>query len=81
VNHLLEKGMVSDCYYYLGKMGHRCLAYRDYKFLSKYMKLIQISMDLTKDMQQLEKLHINLVSISKIILKKLSHYNSGCNRL
>jgi hypothetical protein len=81
VNHLLEKGMVSDCYYYLGKMGHRCLAYRDYKFLSKYMKLIQISMDLTKDMQQLEKLHINLVSISKIILKKLSHYHSGCNRL
>ena len=81
VNHLLEKGMVSDCYYYLGKMGRRCLAYRDYKFLSKYMKLIQISMDLTKDMQQLEKLHINLVSISKIILKKLSHYNSGCNRL
>ena len=81
VNHLLEKGMVSDCYYYLGKMGHRCLAYRDYKFLSKYMKLIQISMDLTKDMQQLEKMHINLVSISKIILKKLSHYHSGCNRL
>ncbi len=81
VNHLLEKGMVSDCYYYLGKMGHRRLAYRDYKFLSKYMKLIQISMDLTKDMQQLEKLHINLVSISKIILKKLSHYYSGCNRL
>jgi hypothetical protein len=81
VNHLLEKGMVSDCYYYLGKMGHRCLAYRDYKFLSKYMKLIQISMDLTKDMQQLEKLHINLVNISKIILKKLSHYHSGCNRL
>jgi hypothetical protein len=81
VNHLLEKGMLSDCYYYLGKMGHRCLAYRDYKFLSKYMKLIQISMDLTKDMQQLEKLHINLVNISKIILKKLSHYHSGCNRL
>jgi hypothetical protein len=81
VNHLLEKGMVSDCYYYLGKMGHRCLAHRDYKFLSKYMKLIQISMDLTNDMQQLQKLHINLVSISKIILKKLSHYYSGCNRL
>lgn len=81
VNHLLEKGMVSDCYYYLGKMGHRCLVYRDYEFLSKYMKLIQISMDLTKDMQQLEKLHINLVSISKIILKKLSHYYSGCNWL
>jgi hypothetical protein len=81
VNHLLEKGMVSDCYYFLGKMGHRCLAYKDYKFLSKYMKLIQISMDLTKDMQQVEKLHINLVSISKIILKKLSHYYSRCNRL
>lgn len=81
VNHLLEKGMISDCYYYLGKMGHRCLAYRDYKFLSKYIKLIQISMDLTKDIQQLERLHINLVNISKNILKKLSHYHSGCNRL
>jgi hypothetical protein len=81
VNHLLDKGMISDCYYYLGRMGHRCLAYSDYKFLIKYIKLIQISMDLTKDIQQLERLHVSLVKISKIILKKLSHYHSGCNRL
>jgi hypothetical protein len=81
VNHLLEKGMISDCYYYLGRMGHRCLAYRDYKFLIKYIKLIQISMDLTKDIQQLERLHLSLVKISKIILKKLSHYHSWGNRL
>jgi hypothetical protein len=81
VNHLLEKGMISDCYYYLGRMGHRCLAYRDHTFLIKYTKLIQISMDLTKDIQQLERLHVSLVKISKIILKKLSHYHSGGNRL
>jgi hypothetical protein len=81
VNHLLRKGMVSDCYYYLGKMGYRCLTDKDDRFLSTYIKLIQISMDLTKDMQQLERLQSNLVNTSRIILKKLSYYYSGRNRL
>jgi hypothetical protein len=36
---------------------------------------------LTKDMQQLERLQSNLVKISKTILKKLSYYNSRCDRL
>ena len=81
VNHLLRKGMVSDCYYYLGKMGYRCLTDKDDRFLSTYIKLIQISMDLTKDMQQLERLQSNLVNTSRTILKKLSYYYSGRNRL
>jgi hypothetical protein len=81
VNHLLRKGMVSDCYYYLGKMGYRCLTDKDDRFLSTYIKLIQISMDLTKDMQQLERLQSNLANASRIILKKLSYYYSGRNRL
>jgi hypothetical protein len=81
VNHLLRKGMVSDCYYYLGKMGYRCLTDKDDRFLSTYIKLIQISMDLTKDMQQLERLQSNLVNTSRIVLKKLSYYYSGRNRL
>jgi hypothetical protein len=81
VNHLLKKGMVSDCYYYLGKMGYRCLTDKDDRFLSTYIKLIQISMDLTKDMQQLERLQGNLVNASKTILKKLSYYYSRSNRL
>ena len=81
INHLLRKGMVSDCYYYLGKIGYRCLTEKDHRFLSTYMKLIQISMDLTKDMQQLERLQSNLVKTSKAILNKLSYYYSGCNRL
>jgi hypothetical protein len=80
-NHLLKKGMVSDCYYYLGKMGGRCLTDKDDRFLSTYIKLIQISMDLTKDIQQLERLQSNLVNTSKTILKKLSYYYSGSNRL
>jgi hypothetical protein len=81
VNHLLKKGMVADCYYYLGKMAHRCLIDRCDQFLSTYMKLIQISMDLTNDMQQLERLQSNLVNISKSILKKSSYYYSRGNRL
>ena len=81
VNYLLKKGMMSDCYYYLGKMGSRCLIDKDDRFLSTYIKLIQISMDLTNDMQQLERLQSSLVKISKSILKKLSYYYSGCNRL
>jgi hypothetical protein len=81
INHLLKKGMVSDCYYYLGKIGYRCLTEKDDRFLSTYSKLIQLSMDLTKDMQQLERLQSNLVNTSKAILKKLSYYYSGRNRL
>jgi hypothetical protein len=81
VNHLLKKGMVSDCYYYLGKMAYRCLIEKDDRFLTTYMKLIQISMDLTNDMQQLERLQSNLLNTSKSILKKLSYYYSRCNRL
>jgi hypothetical protein len=36
---------------------------------------------LTKDIQQLERLQSNLVNTSKTILKKLSYYYSGSNRL
>ncbi len=81
VDYLLQNGMVSDCYYYLGKIGRRCLDDRDDRFLSKYLKLIQIAMDLTKDMQQIAMLQRNLFSISKISLKELSNYYSWCNRL
>ena len=54
--HLLEKSMITDCYYYLGRMASESLAGRGDAFFSKYAKLVQISMDLSSDIQELEKL-------------------------
>ena len=63
--HLLEKSMITDCYYYLGRMASESLAGRGSAFFSKYAKLVQISMDLSSDIQQLEKLQKSLFRATK----------------
>lgn len=69
IKHLLKKGMMSDCYYYIGKIGRRSLVAKSEKFCGQYIKLIQISMDLTNDVQQIQKLHSYLLNSSKNVLK------------
>ena len=69
IEHLLNMGMVSDCYYYIGKLGRSSLVNRNEKFYMKYMKLIQISMDLDSDIQRMEKLYTYIVKASKSALK------------
>ncbi|MGI0021079.1 MAG: hypothetical protein ACREAY_11470 [Nitrososphaera sp.] len=63
--HLLEKSMIADCYYYLGRVASESLAGRGSAFYSKYGKLVQISMDLSSDIQQLEKLQKSLFRAAK----------------
>jgi hypothetical protein len=63
--YLLEKSMIADCYYYLGRTASESLAGRGSAFLSKYAKLIQISMDLSSDIPQLEKLQKSLFRAAK----------------
>jgi hypothetical protein len=72
IKYLLEKSMLSDCYYYIGRIGYRSLIGKSEKFLAQYIKLVQISMDLTKDVQQIQKLHNYLFKTSKNVLK-LTH--------
>lgn len=69
IEYLLNKGMMSDCYYYIGKIGRNSLAKKSKKFYSKYLKLIQISMDLDNDIQRMQKMYAYIVKASKIALK------------
>ena len=69
IEYLLNRGMMSDCYYYIGKIGIHNLVNRNEKFCSKYLKLIQISMDLDNDIQRMEKMYAYIVKASKIALK------------
>jgi hypothetical protein len=67
--HLVELGMLPDCYYYLGKMACRVLANKDSAFFNSYSKLIQISMDLGIDGPLIQKLHLELFATAKNVLK------------
>lgn len=58
--HLLERSMLADCYYYLGRVAADSLAGRGRQYYEKYAKLVQISMDLASDSQRLEKLQKSL---------------------
>ena len=69
IKYLLKKGMMSDCYYYIGNIGRRSLLGKSEKFYGQYTKLIQISMDLTNDVQQIQRLHRYLLNASRKTLK------------
>lgn len=57
MQHLLEKSMLADCYYYAGKVAADNLAAKnDNAFFTRYAKLVQLAMDLSGDEQKLEKL-------------------------
>jgi len=65
VNHLLEKSMLADCYYYAGKIAAKTLARRNDLFYSRYAKLVQLAQDLSNDLQHLERLQKKLFRAAK----------------
>lgn len=67
--HLLDRSRLADCYYYLGRVASDSLAGRSGTFHAKYAKLVQISLDLSSDTQQLEKLQKSLFRAAKKGLK------------
>jgi len=60
INHLLDKHMLADSYYYAGKAAANSLAGRSDLFHNSYSKLVQIAMDLTTDFGHLQKLQRGL---------------------
>jgi hypothetical protein len=60
VNHLLDRRMLVDCYYYSGRVAAKNLVGRKELFYSQYPKLVQIALDLASDMQLLEKMQNRL---------------------
>lgn len=69
--HLLEKQMLSDCYYYLGRIASESLVKMERRdsFYVQYAKLIQISMDLTSDVQHLQKLQRSMFRAANACLR------------
>lgn len=59
-DHLLGRSMLADCYYYAGRIGAKNLAERKEPFYTQYAKLVQVALDLSSDLQHLEKLQKKL---------------------
>lgn len=68
-NHLLDKSMLADCYYYAGKAAAKNLAGRSGQFHDRYAKLVQLALNLSSDVQHLEKLQKKLSRAAKGGLK------------
>ena len=60
VNHLLDRHMLADCYYYVGRVAAKNLVGRKELFYSQYPKLIQIALDLSVDVPSLENMQKRL---------------------
>lgn len=58
--HLLGLSMLADCYYYAGRVAAKNLAGRKDLFYGRYPKLVHLALDLSSDMQHLEKLQKQL---------------------
>jgi hypothetical protein len=65
VDYLLGRSMLADCYYYAGKAASKNLAGKREPFYRQYAKLVQLAMDLSSDIQRLEKLQKKLFRAAK----------------
>lgn len=69
IEYLLKRQMLADCYYYMGRAAAESLAGKSGLFHSRYSKLIQISIDLTSDVQHLLNLQRRLFRAANASLK------------
>jgi hypothetical protein len=69
VNHLLDRRMLVDCYYYSGRVAAKNLVRRKEPFYSQYTKLVQLALDLASDMQYLEKMQKRLFRATNSALR------------
>jgi ribonuclease BN (tRNA processing enzyme) len=60
IRHLLDRRMLADCYYYAGKVAGKSLTGRSDTFHGRYSKLVQLALDLTSDLNHLQKLQRDL---------------------
>lgn len=66
---LLSRGRVADCYHYIGKVAATYFSSKEEAFLRRYLRPIEILLDLTSDSQSNYKLHEQLVRASKEALR------------
>jgi hypothetical protein len=70
IRHLMDRQMLADCYYYAGRVAAKNLAARSSAFHNRYAKLVQLSMDLTSDLQHLQKLQRQLFRAANAGLRR-----------
>jgi hypothetical protein len=68
IQYLLTNGMLSDCYYYTGRVATDLLAGKAGSFLAGYSNLIRVTMDLASDVESMQRLGKSLHMCSKDIL-------------
>jgi hypothetical protein len=64
---MLKRGMLSDCYYYIGKIAARDLI-KNERTENYDMKLTRTVLDLNHDVIKIERLHANLFVACKLLL-------------
>ena len=69
IKFLYESGMTADCYYYVGKICSDILKSIDSNFLRTYGKLIQIGMDLSMDVEHIQRWNSQLTEATKQLLR------------
>jgi len=69
IKYLYESGMLTDCYYYTGKMCSDILKSVDGTFWRTYGKLIQIGMDLSLDVEHIQRWNSQLSIAAKRLLR------------
>lgn len=69
VEHLRQKSMLTDCYYYVGRVAANDLVKRTDQFHSRYEKLLQLALDLPSDRQFLEKMQKKLFRAARVALR------------
>jgi hypothetical protein len=69
IKFLYESGMTADCYYYVGKICSDILKLLDGTFWNAYGKLIQTGMDLSMDVEHIQRWNSQLTVVAKRLLR------------
>lgn len=69
IRFLYESGMTADCYYYVGKICSDILKSLDSTFWHTYGKLVQIGMDLSMDLEHIQRWNSQLTVAAKRLLE------------
>jgi hypothetical protein len=69
IEFLLDKGLLADCYYYIGKLVCNHLEKKDNASQMNYHKLNSIALDLTNDYEKVKKMSALIKRDCKLVLK------------
>ena len=69
IKFLYESGMTADCYYYIGKICSEILKSLDSTFWHTYGKLVQLGMDLSMDIEHIQRWNSQLTAAAKRLLR------------